>query len=530
MAGTFVGGIGLFLLGMRLMTDGLKLAAGSALRNILKRGTGTPLKALLSGSLITGLVQSSSAVTVAVIGFVNAGLLGLGQAVWVVFGSNLGTTMTGWIVALTGLSVDLKPFALPMIGGGMVMRLLGSGKRAGAVGEAVTGFGLFFLGLSIIQSGFSEVAGSADLSAIRFSGLVGSAVYMGVGTLITAATQSSSVSIALTLTAAATGVIDMQLAGAMVVGANLGTTSTAAFASIGATPNARRTAVAHVIFNLVAAAAALVLLPWMLEGITLALQTASLPPAPATSLALFHTAFNILGIALMWPFTSRLVDHLHGRFRTHEEEVGTPQHLDPTVLGVPSVALHALAKEASRLGHVATSLVRASVTSPVRTAAAMEPRRLAFEHLRQAIGHYITRLDRANLPAEVGDGLQALIRANQHYVIAVEQALLTAELRAEGAEIERGSKRLPAFLESARQLTELSDPTLEDYSLGEAERALGALLERYEASRDAHLEDAAFGRKEAEEVVWRQHVMAEIRRAAKHLVRGAEALAVVERA
>ena len=144
MIGSLLGGIGLFLLGMVLMTDGLKTAAGKTLRNILQSSTGTPMRGLLSGALITSLVQSSGAVTVAIIGFVNAGLMSLGQAVTVIYGTNIGTTMTSWLVAIIGFNVNIKAFALPAIGMGMMYRLIKGSGRQGAIGEALAGFGVFF--------------------------------------------------------------------------------------------------------------------------------------------------------------------------------------------------------------------------------------------------------------------------------------------------------------------------------------------------------------------------------------------------
>ena len=162
--GGALGGIGLFLLGMRLMTDGLKVTAGAMLREFLTRWTRTRFRGLMSGILITGIVQSSSAVTVAAIGFVNAGVLTLGQAMWVIFGSNVGTTMTGWIVALVGFDVRIEAFALPLLGAGMFLSLTGAATRRGALGEAIAGFGVFFLGIATLKATFAGLDGSIDLA------------------------------------------------------------------------------------------------------------------------------------------------------------------------------------------------------------------------------------------------------------------------------------------------------------------------------------------------------------------------------
>ncbi|MEK9755050.1 MAG: Na/Pi symporter, partial [Rhodospirillaceae bacterium] len=168
--GGALGGIGLFLLGIRLMTEGLKIAAGPMLRDILARWASTRLRALFSGVLLTGIVQASSVVTIASIGFVNAGVLNLSRAMWVIFGSNIGTTVTAWIVALVGLDIKIEAFALPVLGIGMSLSLSGSSSRRAAIGEALAGFGVFFLGLATLKATFAGVGTDIDLAAFRASG------------------------------------------------------------------------------------------------------------------------------------------------------------------------------------------------------------------------------------------------------------------------------------------------------------------------------------------------------------------------
>ncbi|MEQ8514773.1 MAG: Na/Pi symporter, partial [Chromatocurvus sp.] len=259
----FLGGIGLFLLGMRLMTDGLKVAAGGALRELLKAATGSRLRALLFGAGITALVQSSSAVIFATIGFVNAGLLSLGPAVNLIIGANLGTTLTSWIVALVGFKLDLKLFAMPMIAIGTALWLSGASRR-GALGGAIIGFGVFFLGLDVLKDAFSGLDQALDLAAFAGDGILALLMFTGIGVLLTLLMQSSSAALAVTLTAAAQGVISLEAAAGIVVGANIGTTSTAVFSTIGATAAARRTAASHVVFNVIAGVLALLLLPWLI--------------------------------------------------------------------------------------------------------------------------------------------------------------------------------------------------------------------------------------------------------------------------
>ena len=170
---TILGGLGIFLLGVTLMTEGLKLAAGEGLKDALARSTRTPLRGLAFGFVVTSLVRSSSAVTVATIGFVNAGLLNLSQSLGVVYGANIGTTTTGWLVALVGLDFRIETLAMPLIGLGMLARLAGGDRRIGALGEALAGFGLFFIGIDYLQEAFAGFADEIDVASIRPRGALG---------------------------------------------------------------------------------------------------------------------------------------------------------------------------------------------------------------------------------------------------------------------------------------------------------------------------------------------------------------------
>ncbi|MDO9472426.1 MAG: Na/Pi symporter, partial [Caulobacter sp.] len=285
-----LGGIGLFLLGMWLMTEGLKLAAGGALQAVLESWTRSAPRGFLAGVLITALLQSSSAVTVATLGFVNAGLLNLAQAVWLIIGANVGTTMTGWLVAMVGVKIDVGALALPLIGLGMLGRLAFRGRsRLFGAGQAIAGFGAFFLGIGVLQDGFGDLLG--EIGHLVPTAATGPSLLaaLGLGIAVTILTQSSSAAIALTLTAAAGGGIPIEIAAMAVVGTNIGTTSTAVLAAVSATPAARRVASAHVLFNAMAAAAALILLSPLL-GLSRWLIAGAAPSGDAAAtLAMFHT-------------------------------------------------------------------------------------------------------------------------------------------------------------------------------------------------------------------------------------------------
>jgi len=434
--GTLIGGLGLFLLGMTLMTDGLKLAAGDALRRILSRWTGTPVRGVLSGVLITSMVQSSSAVTVATIGFVNAGLLTLLGAMWVIFGANIGTTMTGWLVALIGFHVDIKLFALPAIGVGMALKLSGPQLRRGAIGEALAGFGVFFLGIDILKTAFEGIEARIDLADLAGEGFGAELLFVLLGFALTLMMQSSSAALAITLTAVAGGVIPLSAAAAVVIGANVGTTSTAILAVLGATPNAKRAAAAHVAFNLLTGAVAILILPWLLGAILWLREGMGLDGSPATTLALFHTAFNLLGVALIWPLAPPLARFLERQFRTFEEDEAKPRHLDTTLLAAPSLALNALALELRRVGGIAHRMARGALSSERGPGPRLSSDRAILEPLLAAVGQYVAQMQRGDLSDPVAQALPEAMQVAQYFATTAEHAQEIAQMLTTLGEVE----------------------------------------------------------------------------------------------
>jgi phosphate:Na+ symporter len=332
-----LGGIGLFLLGMVLLTDGLKAFAGESLRQALVKFTGTPVKAFLSGAFVTVLVQSSSATTVTVIGFVSAGLLTFSQALGVVLGASLGTTGTGWIIAGLGLKVSIGFYALPVVGVGALLRLLARG-RLRSLGLALAGFGLIFIGIQTLQDGMGGFALRFNLADLPTTGIWGYVLAALVGMVLTVLMQSSSAAVATTLTALHAGAISFPHSAAIVIGAAIGTTVTGALAAIGGTTSAKRTALAHVGFNLATGILALILLPFFLALIRWAQNTLGLEPG-ALSLAAFHTLFISLGVILVLPFVGKLANMIE-RVLPERGSVFT-RHLDPTLYSAPEVAVEA---------------------------------------------------------------------------------------------------------------------------------------------------------------------------------------------
>ena len=488
-AGILIGGIGLFLLAVRMITDGLKLAAGDALRDILGDWTRSPGRGIVSGFAITSLVQSSSAVTVATIGFVNAGLLSLYQALGVVYGANIGTTVTGWLVAATGFDVKVELFALPMVGAGMLLSLTGRRQRRGALGEALAGFGLFFIGVDALREGFGGIAAAIDLQQLSPGGIGGLLLFVWIGFLMTLLMQSSSAAIALILTAASGALLSLYGAAALVIGANIGTTSTAALASIGATANARRVAAAHIVFNLLTGLVALLLLPLMLWLLRQTAQALQLELAPALALALFHTIFNLLGVLLMWPLTRRLGDWLAGRFQTPEEVAGRPHYLDRTVAETPPLALRALALELCRLSALARSTAGRVVTEPGWMVRQLGSERDSVERLALDIGEFVAKLQRGALSAGVADLLAQVLRAANYCVSVAENAQDVAGYSGVAGKVAERDllQMLKEYRTSIARFLFRADPQLPDFVADEIQHHAESIVMSYQPLKRAVL-------------------------------------------
>lgn len=524
MIGSLLGGIGLFLLGMILMTDGLKTAAGDALRRVLLRFTGGPFRAMLSGATITALVQSSSATTLTTIGFVSAGILTFQQAVGVIFGSNLGTTSTGWLVSLLGFKVSISSYALPMVGIGALLNLLGRG-RLRAVGLALAGFGLIFVGIDQLQSAMAAVATRIDPSMFPRDSFVGRLALVGIGVVMTVVMQSSSAAVATTLAALHSQAIGLEQAAALVIGQNIGTTVTAGIAAIGASTAAKRTALAHTLFNGLTGVVAFLVLPafvkvtlWVADD----LDGASGGGDAAVALAVFHTLFNVLGVALLLPFSgpfaawvTRLVP---------DRSVSLTRYLDSSVGQIGSVGVEVALRTSKEIGTAVTELLgRQAAGTPApdglatfeaAKAAVGETRRflakvgaspdVASEYRRHLdVLHALDHLEElaeaaAAPPAPVSltEGGEA-VRAGVVDTLAAARAWMTQE------------RPGPPLSESAQLAARATETVLSDRRRVLAETAAG----RY----DPELADVKIGR-----LRWLERVARHLSRAVYHLSQRAE--------
>ena len=487
--GMLAGGLGLFMLAVSMITDGLKLAAGQALRELLGNWTRSPAHGIVTGLSITAIVQSSSAVTVATIGFVNAGLITMYQALGIVYGANIGTTMTGWLVAIVGFKINVDAFALPIIGIGMLLRLTGGESRRAPLGLALAGFGLFFIGIDVLKETFEGLAAAIDLEKFTLEGFAEVFLYLGIGFLMTVLTQSSSAAIAITLTAASGGILGLHAAAAMVIGANVGTTSTAAIAVIGATPNAKRVAAAHIIFNAATGMVALIILPVLFLILEFTGEFLGLENNPAVTLALFHTTFNVLGVLLMWPMTDRLTQFLEKRFVTQEEIEGQPRYLDKTVAVSPMLALNALALELSRIAEVTRQMALEALSTDSVPGKAIASDHMVVRNLSQAVAEFITRLEKSSLSGEIAEQLARVLRAEQHLLACADQAMLV--VRAQAAQDRVVDEKLLQGLADYRaqvvRLMTLSNAEDDGFSMTEYEGQLQQVQTAYDDVKEALL-------------------------------------------
>jgi phosphate:Na+ symporter len=418
----FAGGIGLFLLGMKLMADGFRVAAGETLRAILANWTSSVIRGIVAGVLVTAMVQSSGAVVFAIVGFVNAGLLTLAQAVGVIYGSNVGTTITSWLVAVIGIRLDISLLAMPTIAIGMLLRLTGGSTRRGALGEAVAGFGVFFLGIDVLKTTFAGIEYGMPLEQIAGWGRLGLLAFVGVGVVLTVAMQSSSAALVVTLTAAAGGLVPLEAAAAVVIGANVGATSTAGFAVIGASPSAKRAALAHVVFNVITGVAAFAGLPWLL-GLAAELEAGiGLEHAPATLLAVFHTLTKLIGVALLWPLTPRLIRLLEARFRTVEELEGQARHLDRRVASAPALALDAVTLELERMNAITARAAKTALSLERVNDPSVSRDQQSVERLATAVAEFANRVQHAELPPDLADAFPQALRVTQYQGDVAERA------------------------------------------------------------------------------------------------------------
>lgn len=423
-----IGSLGVFLFGMKLMSEALQKVAGARMRYILSAMTSNRVKGVVTGILITAIIQSSSATTVMVVSFVNAGLLSLIESIGVIMGANVGTTVTAWLISILGFKISMAEISLPMIG--LCLPLLFSNKRSRkSWGELIIGFGLLFIGLEFLKNSMPNLQENPEiftfLQEYTDMGYTSYILFMLIGTALTILIQSSSATMALTLVMCANGWISFEIAASMVLGENIGTTVTANLAAMVANTTAKRAALAHFVFNVFGVIWILSIFPIFLRWVE-QLSVFMGIGNPATdinavpmALALFHTVFNIANVLLLIWFTkliARLVTKLIP-MRERGDDAFTLKHIKIGLLSTPDASLFQAkeeitlyAKNTKDMFHKVTECLDLSAKDfekPFENLVKMEDE---SDNVEVEIANYLTKVSESKLSTENSQRIRAMFK------------------------------------------------------------------------------------------------------------------------
>jgi len=408
-----IGGLALFIYGIHLMGDGLEKVASNKIRTILGKLTSSPLKGTIVGAIITSIIQSSSATTVLAVGFVNAGLLSFYQTLGIIFGANIGTTMTAQIIAF-----KLTEYALPVLAIGLCLYLICKNKSWKYFGLSLLGFGVLFLGLNIMTIGVKPLADSIIFKNIFIRFNTNPILAVIAGAIVTAIIQSSSVTTGIVLTLASLNLITLSGAVPLILGCNIGTCATALLACIGTSTNAKRTAVAHLFFNVFGT---LIFLPFI-HPFTHLIQLTSIDLARQCANA--HTIFNVTCTLLILPFTklySKFIIKLVKEKHTDSDDYADTKYLENHLLHTPSIAIEAATKEIVKTLELSKimiqSVINAFSKNDLKFLENIEQKEEIVDTRRYSITSYLVRLMEENLSHEESTKIPALI----HIVNDVER-------------------------------------------------------------------------------------------------------------
>ncbi len=347
---TIAAGVSILLFGMITLEEGFKVFTKGPLRSILKKATDKLYKSISLGALITAFIQSSSLVSVITISFISAGLISLAGGIGLIFGANIGTTATAWLVAGFGLKINISILSMPMLIFGIIFSFQKNNVFKG-IGNVLTGLGFFFLGIHFMKDGFEVFKEHLDLTAYAVSGYAGVIIYTLIGIFMTSVLQSSSAALALVLTALSAGQIEYENALALAIGSNVGTTITALIGSVGSNVSGKRLAVAHLIFNLVTGVFAMSIIFPLAKFVNYLSHLLGIAPDDYTlKLALFHSIFNVLGVLIMIPFIKKLESFLLRVIKdVAVKDIDEPKYLNKAVLEFPGTLISSLQKETKYL-------------------------------------------------------------------------------------------------------------------------------------------------------------------------------------
>jgi phosphate:Na+ symporter len=433
-------GVAIFLFGMLMLEDGFKLFSGGYLERVLEKATRSTARALSFGVVSTTIMQSSSLVSVITISFLSAGLISLAAGVGIIFGANIGTTTGAWLVAGFGLKVKISAYAMPMLALSIIL-VFQKSKYLRGIGYVLGGLGFLFLGIHYMKEGFETFKDQFDLTRFAMTGIVGLIVYTLVGAAATVVMQSSHATLVLIITALAAQQISYENALALAIGANIGTTITAIIGSMTSNFQGKRLALAHLIFNLVTAGVALILIApirdavdWVSAGVGIREDDYAL------KLAVFHTIFNSMGVLLMLPVMQPLLRFLERTITEKTPDVSKPRYLDKTVDDFPATIVAALRNEVAHLHENALELIahgmnlhRHDLYEAADVQKYVESQRRPFDYdmerayeqrvkvLYVAIVEFVTRVLSTDLPEETIDHVQRLRESAERMVRAVKE-------------------------------------------------------------------------------------------------------------
>lgn len=470
--GKILGGVGMFLLGVDRLQKGFQESAGHSLRRILSDYTDKVYKGLISGFLVSSAVQSATAITVTLIGFVNSRLLHLKQAIAVVFGANLGKITIVWLITTLGFKLKITSYALPLVGVGAFLKLFLKERQSG-IAMALMGFGLIFFGLEILKSSMALINQEIDLQHLALKGQAGVWVYFFAGIVITFVTQSSTSAIAITLAALATGVITIENATALVVGENFGTISGPIIASLKASPNAKRLSMAHIFYNTMASLIGLVLLETLILTRHLSTFYQFFENDIPLGFSFFYSLYVLLALFAVLPLLDPFVKWLQKRFY-NRKALGTPRFLEREKAYHPLLAVEAMQKEVQRFGKVSSymldqalhwELKRGWVYSPDLT---YEEREL--DRLSEYIHWFASRTARKQSSPEVVKAMQVLSMASRHFENVADNSKKITKLKFKMhepiADI-RAFEKIQEWTESIREILLKMNEILESGALKE---------------------------------------------------------------
>ncbi|MDY0236488.1 MAG: Na/Pi cotransporter family protein [Gudongella sp.] len=398
-----LGGLGLFLFGMNTMADGLEKAAGNRLKKMIETLTKNRVTGVLVGIVVTMIVQSSSATTVMVIGFVNAGIMTLPQAVGIIMGANIGTTVTAQLIAFK--LTDYAPLAVAI---GVAIWIGAKKKKAKMYSEILIGFGILFIGMDMMGDGLKPLA---ELQAFSnfMAGLENPVMGMLAGLGLTTILQSSSASIGLLQALAGQGLITMNIAFPILFGENIGTTTTAIISSIGANKTAKRAALIHFLFNLIGTILFMTILRYPIEW----LVTWITPNDIQRQIANAHTSFNIVNVLIQLPFAMLLVKAAEKLVPGTDEDMTESKYLDKRIIETPSIALGQVAREAQRMGELVLENLEESkivfLEDKYKNLDNIFDREKRINKIQREITDYLVRLSNASLSDDQHQDVNALL-------------------------------------------------------------------------------------------------------------------------